>query len=158
VHIGPAKGTEPSMTSVGLGKRILRALLGPDYAERRRAERRVLPGLVAYYWDGGAPVAHNIRDISSTGLFLLTEQRWYLGTLMMITLQNNDIAKAEPHHLIMVQAKVVQVGTDGVGFAFVPVAASKNNQVAQSAESKAADKKTIDEFIHRWFQASRDKM
>src|ERR1035437_1098285 len=132
------------MNLEGLGKSIMKVLFGQ---ERRRAERRALPGLVAHYWDGGNPAPCEVRDISTSGMYLLTEDRWYLGTLIMIALQNNNVAGVDPHHSIMVQAKVVQVGTDGVGFAFVPVATSKNNQVAQSPESTAADKKTIDKFI-----------
>ena len=146
------------MTAEGLGKRILRGLLGREYSERRRAERRVLPGLVAYYWDGGAPVAHDVREISSTGMFLLTEQRWYLGTLVIMTLQNKDSADDDPYRSITVRAKVAQVGADGVGLGFVGADGPKPVDGGGVAESNAADKKTIDEFIHRWFQTSRDKM
>ncbi|MGO8720237.1 MAG: PilZ domain-containing protein [Acidobacteriaceae bacterium] len=133
----------------------MKALFGQ---ERRNAERRALPGLVAFYWDGANPVPRGIRDISSTGMYLLTEERWYLGTLVIMTLQNKDIAEADSHHSIKVQAKVVQVGVDGVGFAFTPAATANATQVLEGAENNAADKKTLDEFIHRWFQASRSKM
>jgi len=146
------------MTAGGLGKRILRVLLGQEYSERRRAERSALPGLVAHYWDGGNPAPRKVRDISSSGIYLLTEQRWYLGTLMMITLQNNDSANDDPYRSITVRAKVAQVGADGVGLAFVAADGPKPTDGAGGAESNAADKRTIDEFIHRWFQTSRNKM
>ena len=41
--------------------------------DRRRSKRHPLPGLVAYYWTGGTPQAHQIGDISSTGFYLLTK-------------------------------------------------------------------------------------
>ena len=139
----------------GLGKRFLQWLTGKD---RRRAERRVLPGLVAYYWDGGTPVAHDVREISSTGMFLLTHQRWYLGTLIVMTLQNREIAEDHPYRSITVRVKVAQVGANGVGLAFVRTDAPRSMDGRCGTESNAADKRTIDEFIHRWFQASRGKM
>ena len=33
----------------------------------RKAPRTLAPGLAAYYWNGAAPMAHGIRDISSSG-------------------------------------------------------------------------------------------
>ena len=47
-------------------------------------------GLAAYYWTGAAPAAHNIKDISSSGLYVVTEERWYPGTLVMMTLQKTS--------------------------------------------------------------------
>ena len=35
--------------------------------------------MAAYYWNGAAPKAHTVRDISSTGLYVVTEERWYPG-------------------------------------------------------------------------------
>ena len=48
----------------------------------RKAPRVKEPGLAAYYWNGAAPVAHGVRDISSSGLYVVTEERWYPGTLV----------------------------------------------------------------------------
>ena len=77
------------------------------------------PLLVAYYWDGGAAVAHPIRDISLSGVYVLTDVRWYPGTQVMIALQRPDLAEGEPHRSITVNAKVVRFGIDGLGFSFV---------------------------------------
>jgi hypothetical protein len=88
--------------------------------ERRSAERHVLSWLVAYYWDGGPPVAHGVRDISLTGMYLLTGDRWYLGTVIQITLQETGHPDVNSERWIAVQAKVVRLGSDGVSLAFLP--------------------------------------
>jgi hypothetical protein len=89
--------------------------------ERRKAERRDTTELVAHYWDGASPAAHIIRNISAGGLYILTEQRWYPGTLVMLTLQRKDSIGDEAERSITVQSKVIRSGPDGVGLAFVPV-------------------------------------
>ena len=88
--------------------------------ERRRAERQNAPEVVAHYWDGAAPAAHTIRNISANGLYILTEQRWYPGTLVMLTLQKKDCVSEGADRSITVQSKVVRSGPDGVGLVFVP--------------------------------------
>jgi PilZ domain len=88
--------------------------------DRRNANRRRSPQLVAYYWDGAVPVAHHIRDISSTGLYLHTDARWYPGTLVMMTLQRTDKSSyARSERSIAVQSKVIRWGPDGVGLEFI---------------------------------------
>jgi capsular exopolysaccharide synthesis family protein len=91
----------------------------PGTHDRRRATRVKSPPLVAYYWDGGAAVAHSIRDISLSGVYVVTDVRWYPGTHVMIALQRPDVAEGEPHRSLTVNAKVVRFGIDGLGFSFV---------------------------------------
>ena len=76
--------------------------------ERRKAERQPSPKLAAFYWNGGAPQQHCIRDISSTGVFVVTEERWYPGTLLMMTLQKTDATGADATHSVSVQSKAVR--------------------------------------------------
>ena len=87
--------------------------------ERRRAKRKNSSALVAYYWDGSAPVAHTVRDASTSGFYLLTDQRWYRGTMIRMTLQEKSISSNGKGRSIEVLARVIRSGTDGVGFAFV---------------------------------------
>ncbi len=57
--------------------RLLRWLFPePAFTDRRRGERLPVPGLVAYYWTGGAPQAYQLGNVSGSGLYLLTEERW----------------------------------------------------------------------------------
>jgi hypothetical protein len=86
---------------------------------QHRAQRYVAPRVIAYFWDGGTPAAHCIRDISSTGLYLLTTQRWYPGTVVTLTLQRTEKDDAGVRQSITVQARVMRSAEDGVGFRFV---------------------------------------
>ena len=85
----------------------------------RKAPRVRTPGLAAYYWNGEAPVAHGIRDISSSGLYVVTEERWYPGTLVLMTLQRNDLGDEMAERSIAVQSRAVRWGPDGVGLQFL---------------------------------------
>jgi PilZ domain len=87
--------------------------------EQRRPQRHPLPRLVVYFWDGGTPVPHEIRDISTSGLFLRTTHRWYPGTLVTLTLQRTDKDDAGERPSITVQAKVMRSDEEGVGLRFV---------------------------------------
>jgi hypothetical protein len=63
--------------------------------ESQRAERRELRGLVVYYWTGGAPQSYRLGNISHTGMFLLTDERWVLGTIIQMRLQRTDMKEDE---------------------------------------------------------------
>jgi len=86
---------------------------------QRRPQRYVAPRLVAYFFDGGPPTAHCIRDVSSSGVYLLTTQRWYPGTLVTLTLQRTEKDQAGVRQSIAVQARVMRSAEDGVGLRFV---------------------------------------
>ncbi|HEY3988535.1 MAG TPA: PilZ domain-containing protein [Acidobacteriaceae bacterium] len=98
---------------------------------QRRPQRYVAPRVVAYFWDGGMPTAHCIRDISSTGLFLLTTQRWYPGTLVTMTLQRTEKDEAGVRQSITVQARVVRSVEDGVGFRFSAPKTEESRRIQQ---------------------------
>lgn len=117
-------------------------------SDQRRAARNKMPPLVAYFWDGGRPVAHNVRDISSTGFYLATDERWLLGTLVMITLQRTKAEPNRPDCSLIIMAKVVHHGDDGVGFTFVPVDTATPGQRPRPG-FHAADRKTLDRFLQR---------
>ncbi len=89
--------------------------------ERRYAERRAAPQLLAaYYWNGNHAEPHNVRDMSTSGIYLLTKERWLPGTLVMLTLQKPiDKAEAGAARAIRVQSKVVRADQDGVALSFV---------------------------------------
>jgi hypothetical protein len=120
-----------------------------DSKERRRSDRTELPQLAVFYWDGAAPKAHNIRDISPSGLYLLTEDRWYPGTLVMMTLQNNERLEDGSEQTIAVQARAVRWGEDGVGLAFV-LPDAKNSRHGREVMENGADQKALDEFLSRF--------
>jgi Flp pilus assembly protein TadG len=116
--------------------------------ERRMAERQENPGLASYYWDGASPVAHMVRDISSNGIYVFTEQRWYPGTLLMMTLQRVDSIESGPERSIAVWSEVVRPGADGVGFAFV-LPQARGSQRDGIIPLDGADKKTFETFVQK---------
>lgn len=109
--------------------------------ERRQAQRIRPLSLVAYYWDGATPASHSVRDTSTTGLYILTEQRWYPGTLVTMTLQRKDASDTDSDRSIMIKGRVVRSDVDGVGFEFV----LPHKQV----RSREADMKTLNRFLRR---------
>jgi uncharacterized membrane protein (UPF0127 family) len=95
-------------------------LLARESVEDRRAcNRQPWPNLIAFDRHGANVAVHGIRDASATGLYLLTENRWPLGTLVMMTLQRTDTSDGTFDGSIEVQLKVVRWGSDGVGLQFV---------------------------------------
>lgn len=127
-----------------LTRRFLRWLS----SDGRRAFRHAVPGLVAYYWTGGAPQAYHIGDISETGIFLLTEERWFPGTMILMTLQITETQGENVGNAIAVQTRVVRWDKNGVGLAFVPSKASSTHG-DDSFSDNGASKKTIEQFVKR---------
>lgn len=117
-------------------------------SDRRRAHRHPLPGLVAYYWTGSAPKAYQIADVSSSGFYVLTEERWFPGTMVLMTLQRTDGAGRNLDDSIAVQSRVVRWGNDGLGLAFVPSRAV-DPKSGEALRENGADKKTLDRFLER---------
>ena len=115
-------------------------------SERRGAERHAMPPLAAYYWNGGNPKAHTVRDISSTGLFLVTEERWYPRTLVRVTLQKTHSTAEDPQRSITVESMVVRWGTDGVGLELIPPESGGSKGVYVQA-TNGTDKKSLERFL-----------
>jgi len=114
---------EPGMKDVKPPKNWLERWWSPDprkAPDMRKAPRELTPGLAAYYWTGSAPKAHSIRDISATGLYVVTEERWYPGTLILMTLQDAQNGEESLEHSISVHSRAVRWGNDGVGLQFIP--------------------------------------
>lgn len=130
-----------------LGARFLR-WMSPKSSDRRGGDRHPLPGLVAYHWTGGAPKAYSVGDISQSGLYLLTEDRPFPGTIMLMTLQIESSDGDKPGNSIAVRTMVMRWGDDGVGFAFVFAMPSDSKNRAPSPEN-GADKKSLEEFLKR---------
>jgi hypothetical protein len=86
-------------------------------AERRRAERRISPSLAAYHWKGAIPRLNTVRDISATGAYLETPERWEPGEVIALTLQRSGPLERE--NSFMVQAKAVRWDDHGVAISFV---------------------------------------
>ncbi len=88
--------------------------------DRRNSRRKRWPRLVAYDSTGGALEVHGVKDLSANGLYLMTKDRWPLGTEVTMTLQRTDAPDDNvKNNTISVQLRVVRWGKDGVGLAFM---------------------------------------
>lgn len=95
--------------------------------ERRRAERHEKSGTVAYYWDGSVPLPREIRDISLSGAYLRTLERWHPGTIVKLTLRSNGAGAGAAGESIEVCCRVVRHGPDGVGLQFISQEVNQRN-------------------------------
>jgi hypothetical protein len=104
--------------------------------EVNRSERRPVEQFAAYRWNGASLVQEAVRDISPTGVYILTKERWHRGTLITLTLQREGPLEKNSERRLDVQAKVARYGKDGVGLAFV---FSKNDPASQQWETLRAN-------------------
>jgi hypothetical protein len=111
---------DAQVRSKGSLKSALARLFGikEPSSDRRKGERQVIPGLVAYFWTGASPKPSQVGNISTEGFYLLTEERWLPGTRILVSLQIVDSASHNVEAMISVPSKVVWIGSDGIGFAF----------------------------------------
>ena len=95
---------------------IQRLLLG-DAPDPRNAPRVAIPGLAVYFFTGSTPMAHEVRDISTSGLYIFTSERWYMGTVVRLTLCDRHDPRTE--RSLTMNARVARWGSDGVGLEFI---------------------------------------
>jgi hypothetical protein len=142
---------EPGTEGAKPPKSWLERWWSPDPREApnlRKASREPSPDIAAYYWTGAAPKAHTIRDISSAGLYVVTEERWYPGTLILMTLQQTSSGEENVERSIAVHSRAVRWGNDGVGLQFIP----QDDEAAQKGLNPmvdGADRKELDQFLEQ---------
>jgi hypothetical protein len=87
--------------------------------DRRHSERRPLEGLVAYERTSEGPIKLDIGNISSSGIYLLTEHRWQSGAQVSLTLQRSGPFEQFADRRVDLDADPVRSGNDGVGLSFL---------------------------------------
>jgi hypothetical protein len=122
--------------------------LNPEPSDKRSVTREVTPGLIARFWNGGPPQAHPVRDISASGLFVVTEERWYLGTQILITLTKPARGKSQAESTITMHAVAVRHGSDGVGLAFV-LNDPRNRRRAQPSFTQGGNGDQLAQFMQK---------
>jgi CheY-like chemotaxis protein len=85
--------------------------------EPRKAQRESFTGLAANFWTGACPVEHCVRDISLTGLYVVTDERWFPGTQIRMMLTNSG--ESTDKISVTANTSVVRWGDDGLGLKFV---------------------------------------
>jgi hypothetical protein len=92
-------------------------LLSPENPDKRMFPRENLPWVAAYFFNGGPPAPASVRNISLSGMFVVTTERWYLGTIIRFTLA--DWRAQPPDRYVTINAEAVRWGDDGVGLRFL---------------------------------------
>jgi PilZ domain len=115
--------------------------------DRRQIGRREATPLVAYFWNGAESTPHAVRDISAEGMFILTEQRWYPGTVITMTLQRRGMSGSDPGASVRLQAQVVRSDEGGVGLAFILPPPSRTRRV-ENAVLQEVDRKALGRFLN----------
>ncbi|HEY3707596.1 MAG TPA: PilZ domain-containing protein [Terracidiphilus sp.] len=87
--------------------------------DRRISRRARWPHLAAVESNGESFAAQAVLDISTTGLYLLTDERWPLGTRVRIRLQRTDALDDATMIPTTVEMRVSRWGDDGVGLEFI---------------------------------------
>jgi hypothetical protein len=104
------------MKTFGDWKRAIRKL---GYPEAPRAERRNPPGIAARYGSHSETKFGQIRNISTSGIFLETADRWPIGKVIPLTLQREHPTESPSDLKINVQVRIVAHGQEGVGASFI---------------------------------------
>lgn len=89
------------------------------YPERPRAERLPAATLAAHCDTELNHIDAGVKDISSTGLYLVTEKRFLTGEVVHLTLHAQGSGAEHSELEIAVEAKVARQGQDGIGLSFV---------------------------------------
>jgi hypothetical protein len=103
-----------------------------------RSERRPAPEFVAYHSTGASPQQENIKDISSTGVYLLTKERWRPGTPVLLTIQKRGPLEESSERRVTLRARSARWGEDGVGLSFT-LPKDVNFDLWESVLESAAD-------------------
>jgi hypothetical protein len=129
-------------------KNWLERFLSAEPDDKRAALREPIPGLTAFFFTGGAPIPHGIRDVSDTGIYVFTEERWYPGTVIRMTLTDQRQPTAE--RSFTVNAMVMRWGNDGVGLQFIfqdKKDRRRGNLTADERTMGIADASSFKEFL-----------
>lgn len=101
----------------------LKSWFGRAFADkessRTRAERREVPGLEAIHWTGTSPGLDIVRNISASGMYLVTRERWQEGEINPIRLVYPELSDDSPDNQVTVETKTVWCGKDGMGLSFI---------------------------------------
>ena len=110
--------------------------------------RAALPGLIAHFWTGGSPQAHDILNISSTGLYVRTEERWYSRWHPDPDDSEEDrqLRNGRGEASISLLVKANRWGNDGVGLGFV-VRDPRSPRGGDGDQPGAIDRDVLDRFL-----------
>lgn len=115
--------------------------------ERRRAERRNSPALAAFHWRDSILRENAVRDISSTGAYLLTQERWEPGEEISLMLQRSGPLERE--NSFPVHARAVRWDQQGVAVSFV-LPAGADLRLWQSPLKSASEQNQPEDILREF--------
>ena len=89
-------------------------------SERREDGRISVRDFDVFYSIGSKRKRSRVKDMSATGVYLQTEERWAPGTLVQLTLQRTGLLGQRSGPPLLLRARSIRAGEDGVGLTFVP--------------------------------------
>jgi hypothetical protein len=104
------------MTGLSQWKRMLQKLGKP---EQPRAERGSATGLAAEYGLDSTFTSAAIKDVSATGIYLVTEKRLQTNELITLVLREEGKPEDSSELQFSVHARVTRQGEEGIGLSFV---------------------------------------
>lgn len=125
--IAPAAAAELAKTTKASGEKkkeslgvlVKRFLNCEDpLPERRSIIRLISKELVAYTADTEKE-AHEVRDVSPTGLYLRSQEKWQPGQIASLTLQRKGIREEDHERRVCVRVKTVRSDEGGIGVSWV---------------------------------------
>ena len=98
--------------------RIRTLLARTGLSERRKDQRMDAKGLTVSYSAGPEQKSVRIGNISPTGLYLVTEERWTPGTSILLTLGEKSVFDSSLRSQVKLWTKCVRADENGAGLAF----------------------------------------
>ena len=132
-------------------KSLLNSSEVPVVSERRWGKRYPSPNLAMYYWNGGTPKPHGVRDISVSGVYVLTQEPLFPGSVLLLTMQRDDLDESCPDQWIAVHALVTRRDPNGIALSFVfPKSRDSNRSVGTLANGATREEMT--DFLSKLFE------
>jgi len=122
----------------------------PGVPERRWGKRHPSPNLAMYYWSGGAPKPHCVRDISVSGVYVLTQEPLFPGAVLLLTMQRDDLDESCTDQWIAVHALVIRRDPNGIAFSFV-FPKSRDSRQSAGTLANGATREEMANFLTRLF-------
>jgi hypothetical protein len=143
-----AKSPPPAAEVADAPRNWLFCLLAPRRRDKRKSSRQALPWVAAYFFNGGAPAPASVRNIGMSGMYVVTSERWYLGTILHVTL--SDWRLPSPKRFLTVNAMAVRWGDDGVGLRFVFQKPRRGESTATNDPLLDVTPQQVKDFLQRF--------
>lgn len=125
---------EKNMTAPRAKEPLMKRLMRWIVPDQRVANRRGMPAVVAYLGQVRSSKIYKVGDISIAGFYMVTEERWIIGTGFPVTLERTD--DGAQGQTLTVYSTVVRAGKDGVGFTFLQPA----NEEPHATEARGSNR------------------